>query len=133
MSPRRPAPEPQTQENPQTAETPETPETPETSPSDGESGVTLASLDQRIDRLAETVSNFIRGQSAGSNGSRSTQAAEAESVAAQVRSELGKIRDSEAADERVTGLEQKVKAIIEQPPREYRRITTLLWGPEDER
>jgi hypothetical protein len=97
----------------------------------GHGGLTLDGLANKVDHLAEVVSNFAKGRPrAGS------QADQSEAVASQVREEVGKIaaddKKKQAEADRIGTLERQVKAVVERAPREYRPITKLLWGDDDE-
>ena len=96
----------------------------------GHGGLTLQGLADKVDDLAEAVGRALKG-----GGSRATQKDQSEAVAAQVREEVGKIADAEkrtkGREDRHSALEARVKVLEEKPPKEYRRITTILWGDDD--
>jgi hypothetical protein len=91
--------------------------------------LTLAGLEAKIDSLAGMVADLVRGRAGGSHGG------ESEDVAAQVRGEIEKIRTAEGHDRATDGklgqLTAAVKKLAEKPPKEYRRVTKIMWG-EDE-
>ena len=110
----------------------EQPDAPAAEPAadDGEAG-RIHTLDTIAEQLRELKEAVFGGK--GSPGSESEP--EGAPVADEVRRELARLKAAEdrkkAAAERdgkVAELEEKVKAIAEKPPREYRKITTRLWG-----
>lgn len=76
----------------------------------------------------------------GGSGPASTLAGGSSSagpdIGTQVRAEVEKIRQADAAERERRGLRETVdqlKEVVERPPREYNRLTTWLWGePDDE-
>lgn len=94
------------------------------------SGISLDGLNSKVDNLIGKVEALLKG-----GPKRTTKADEAADVAAQVRSEVGKLKSADQAEAKRTGrmadLEAKVKQLTEVAPVEYRRITTLLWGDPD--
>jgi hypothetical protein len=100
----------------------------------GGDGVTLTGLNAKVDRLADMISNLLKG--GGTKASRATKADDAADVAGQVRTEVERLRAEEERERKSSGklaeLEAKVAKITEKVPVEYRRITTLLWGEPDE-
>lgn len=103
----------------------------EESQDDGHEGVTLGGLADKVDSLASAVARLARG-----GGGRSSKADESEQVAEQVRTEVGKIKAAEdrqrGRDDRLGRLESQIKDIVEKPPREYRRITKIMWGEDED-
>jgi hypothetical protein len=95
------------------------------------SGLTLDGLADKVDHLAEIVKDFAKGRPRAG-----TQADQSQAVAEQVREEVGKIaaddKKKQAEADRLGQVERAVKAIVDRPPREYRPITKLLWGDDDE-
>ena len=94
-------------------------------------GLTLDGLADKVDHLAEIVKDFAKGRPRAG-----TQADQSAAVAEQVREEVGKIaaddRKKKAEADRLGQVERAVKAIVDRPPREYRPITKMLWGDDDE-
>lgn len=111
-------------------EAPEETETEETETGEPGSGISLDGLNSKVDNLIGKVEALLKG-----GPKRTAKADEAADVAAQVRSEVGKLKTAEQAEAKRTGrmadLEAKVKQLTEVAPVEYRRITTLLWGDPD--
>jgi multidrug resistance efflux pump len=95
----------------------------------GSSGLTLEGLNDKLDRVMELLKN-------GASPRRGTKADDAADVAAQVRSEVGKLRAAEKKDAAKQGeldsLRETVAKLAERAPVEYRRITTILWGDPDD-
>lgn len=119
---------PKTDEEPEVTED-ETPE-PEAHEESHDGGVTLSGLADKVDSLAQSVARLARG------GSRASKQDESEQVAEQVRTEVGKIKAAEdrqrGREDRLGRLESQVKDIVERAPREYRRITKVMWGDTDD-
>lgn len=68
------------------------------------------------------------GAGGGDGGAPATNAAVERSVAAEVRAELGRIRESEALGERVAKVEA---AVVEKPPVKLGRFTRAIWGGDE--
>ena len=93
-------------------------------------------IEDKIDRLAE----ILKGGSHEEQGSE-TEPDEPASMAAEVRREVERLRDAEAAqhreqerDQQVADLSAKVSAIPERQPREYRRSTRFMkWAEDDDK
>ena len=92
-------------------------------------------IEDKIDRLAEILSGKDHDQ-----GSE-TKPDEPASMAAEVRREVERLREAETKQHReeelatdVGDLKQKVAAIPERQPREYRRSTRVMrWASEDDK
>jgi hypothetical protein len=109
-----------------TDQEPEVPETdaPET---EGDSGLTLEHLNDKIDRLADLIKR--RTPSA-----RASKADDADDVARQVKDEVGKLKAHEDAQRQrgeLENLKAQVKKIAEKAPQEYRRVTRWMWGSDE--
>jgi hypothetical protein len=112
----------------ETHEDPEVPDAPD-SPESGDDTPTLAALDAKLDSLAETVANLARG------GKRVPADSGAE-VASQVKAEVAKIKQADdaerAREDRLRKVEGALKKVVEVAPREYRRITKIMWGSDSD-
>lgn len=92
-------------------------------------------IEDKIDRLAEILSGH------GSEKGTETEPDEPASMAAEVRREVERLRGEEAKQQReaerdaeVGQLKEKVAAIPEKQPREYRRSTRIMrWTTEDDK
>lgn len=87
--------------------------------------VSIEQLNQQVRQLIAKVSSITAGSKTGA------AAAPAADVGAQVRDEVRKLQAADRSrqrTDRLAELENKVKAIVEKPPVEYRRITRALWG-----
>jgi len=117
----------------------EQPQTEETaSEHDGTQGDRLESLESKVDGIVETLKRITGG---GHEEAPATVEAEAEEpdVAAQVKAELAKLKaaedrkaKAEARDKDVDELKETVKKIKEKPPKEYRKVTNLIWGRDED-
>lgn len=114
----------------ETTTEPAAPAEPETPPE----GDKVDRLEAKVDKLAEMIAGLFKG------GSKPDSDAEGEaaSVAAEVKRELARLKAAEERKAKADGesakvaeLEEKVKKIAEKPPREYRRITSILWGSDE--
>ena len=93
-------------------------------------------IEDKIDRLAE----ILKGGGHEEQGSE-TEPDQPASMAAEVRREVERLREAEAKQHReeelatdVGDLKQKVAAIPERQPREYRRSTQFMkWATEDDK
>lgn len=68
------------------------------------------------------------GSDGGNGGAPASNAAVERSVAAEVRAELGRIRESEELGERVAKVEA---AVVEKPPVKLGRFTRAIWGGDE--
>jgi hypothetical protein len=90
--------------------------------------LSLEAVNDRLDELMEKVSQLGRRRP-------SSAAERGTDVAEQVRGEVAKIKAAESRQgqgDRLGALETAVKAITEKAPKEYRRITRVLWGDDEE-
>ena len=113
----------------------EQPETPP--PAEGEGTPTVAELDKKVDHLAEMISQLLGG------GGReaptdATPEPEPVDVGAEVRKEMDRLHAKEEARakreaEEDSKLTDKIKKVVEKPPREFKRATERMgWvGPND--
>ena len=93
-------------------------------------------IEDKIDRLAE----ILRGDKHEEQGSE-TEPDQPASMAAEVRREVERLREAEAKQHReeeltadIGDLKQKVAAIPERQPREYRRSTRFMkWAEDDDK
>ena len=107
-------------------------------PAEGEGTPTVAQLDQKVDRLTELVERVLGG--GGHDAPQANAAPEAEpvDVGAEVRREMQKLHEKEqrqAAKEAEddAALTDKIKKVVEKPPREFKKATERMgWvGPND--
>ncbi len=93
----------------------------------------IRSLDDLHDKVDRIFSKLFGG------GEAEVKKAEEEprSVAAEVRAELAKLKRAEdrkkADDDREAEVEERKKKVAaqEKPPKEYRKITSRLWGDKE--
>lgn len=97
----------------------------------------LEALDHKVDGIIETLKKILHpGEEAPT---QATAEGEGPDIGAEVRSELAKLKaaeDRKAAREKQAGeideLKQAVAKIKERPPKEYRRVTNLVWGRDED-
>lgn len=108
-------------------------EAPEPEQSTGDRPAWGDALAAKVDSLADAVRAFVTGTP---SGGQPGQAEQGEDVAAQVRAEVGKIKEADerrrGRESRLDQIEQAVRKIAEKPPREYRRVTKFWWGEDRE-
>ena len=115
-------------------------EQPDTAPEpegDGGYGEHETSRVRSLDDLHDKVDKIF-GKLFG-DGEKAAEKAEAEprSIAAEVRAELAKLKRAEdrkkADDDRAAEVEELKKKVAaqEKPPKEYRKITSRLWGDKE--
>ena len=115
------------------SETDTTTPAPETAPAVPEGHPeTLDGVNAKLDKLADLVEGLLsRQDSAGHPGVSNEDRSVAEEVKEQL-AQLKKAEDRKARSEgqsaRVAELEGQVKKLAEKPPKEYRKITTFMWG-----
>ena len=115
------------------SETDTTTPAPETAPAVPEGHPdTLDGVNAKLDKLADLVEGLLsKEDSAGHPGVSNEDRTVAEEVKEQL-AQLKKAEDRKARAEnqsaKVAELEAKVKKVTERAPKEYRRITTFMWG-----
>lgn len=94
--------------------------------------ISISNLSDKVDQLFD----MLKG---GGTPRRGTRADEAADVGAQVRAELGKLKDDEGRRQRgaqtagrLDLIEQTLKTITEKAPKEHRWITRKMWGGDDD-
>jgi hypothetical protein len=98
----------------------------------------LDSLESKVDGIVETLKRILHPGD-GAPPVAAEPAAEEPDVAAQVKAELAKLKAAEdkkkaAADKdkEFTELKETVAKIQEKPPKEYRKVTNLVWGRDED-
>lgn len=97
----------------------------------GSDSTTLESLEEKVDRLAESVRAFLSGKKPTGTASKADDSA---AVGQQVKEEVAKLQASEKAQGRETALTRRLDALeaklaaAEKEPVEYRKVTQFLWG-----
>jgi hypothetical protein len=107
---------------------PEVTETETTATETGDGDLSLAALNDKVDRLADLIGN--RPARSG----RATKADDADDVARQVKDEVGKLKAHEDAQRQrgeLENLKAQVKKIAEKAPVEYRKVTRWMWGSDE--
>ena len=113
-----------------------TPE-PETESHEGESqGDRLDKVEHKVDVIGQKIDQIL---GLGHKPEQAEAEGESPDVASEVRAELAKLKQAEerkAAREKqaseIDELKQTVKAIKERPPKEYRRVTNVVWGRDED-
>ena len=111
----------------------------ETETTEAAPAVSAETEDRIVDRVVDRLKDILKGGHA-KQGSE-TEPDEPASMAAEVRREVERLREAETRQHReeeltadVGDLKQKVAAIPERQPREYRRSTRIMkWATEDDR
>ena len=101
--------------------------------------VSTETEDRIVDRVVDRLKDILKG--GGHDQGTETEPDEPASMAAEVRREVERLREAEAKQHReeeltadVGNLKQKVAAIPERQPREYRRSTRVMrWANEDDK
>lgn len=111
-----------------------TPPVPDESP-DGETP-TVSELDRKVDSIIETLKRIV---SPGEKPEAAEPAAGEPDVGAEVRAELAKLKaaedrkkKAEDRDKEVSELKDTVAKIKERKPKEYRKVTNLVWGRDED-
>ena len=93
---------------------------------------TLDGVNAKLDKLADLVEGLLSRQDSAGHPAVSN---EDRSVAEEVKEQLAQLKKAEdrkaradSQSAKVAELEAKVKKVAEKPPKEYRRITTFMWG-----
>ena len=117
----------------------EQPQTEEHAPEhEGTQGDRLEAVESKLDGVIETLKKILHPGD-GEAPAAAEPAAEEPDVASQVKAELAKLKaaedrkaKAEARDKEVDELKETVKKIKEKPPKEYRRVTNLIWGRDED-
>ena len=116
-----------------------TPE-PETESHEGESqGDRLDKVEHKVDVIGQKIDQILGLGHKPDAPEAAEPEAEAPDVASEVRAELAKLKQAEerkAAREKrdadISELKETVAKIREKPPKEYRKVTNLVWGRDDD-
>jgi hypothetical protein len=109
----------------------------EPGPETGETqGDRIGTLEGKVDQILDRLASLIPGHHAEPAADETEGEAP---VAEQVKAELAKLKAAEdrkaRADKRdgeLAELRQKVEQIREKPPKEYRKVTTAVWGRDED-
>jgi hypothetical protein len=113
------------------------PEPQETEASGDSQGARIGTLEEKVDRILQRLGDLLPGHKA--EVETAGPAGEEAPVAEQVKAELAKLKaaedrkaskDKQSAD--IAELKDRVEKIKEKAPKEYRRVTTAVWGRDED-
>lgn len=99
----------------------------------------IDALEGKVDVIGQKIDQILGLGHKPEQPTEATPEAEAPGVAAEVRAELAKLkqaedrkkaRESQAKD--IDELKETVKKIRERPPKEYRKVTNMVWGRDED-
>ena len=92
----------------------------------------VSRLEDKVDHLIEQVKGLFTG------GGKTEAEAEPQSVGEEIKRELARLKQAEdrkkttaEKDAELARLKEQVKKLAEKPPKEYRKITQRIWGPDE--
>ena len=95
-------------------------------------------LEGKVDSIIDRLASLLPGGGGEAPAKAEPEAAEPD-ISSQVKAELAKLKaaedrkaKAEARDKEVDELKETVAKIKEKPPKEYRRVTNLVWGRDED-
>lgn len=111
----------------------------ETTDGEGTQEDRIDALEGKVDVIGQKIDQILGLGKKPEQPTEATAEDETPGVAAEVRAELAKLkqaedrkkaRESQAKD--IDELKETVKKIRERPPKEYRKVTNLVWGRDED-